>query len=175
MRYLKSDNPILALEFTQAFDALFQTGHSVALELLTKKILEPYGGLLWDGFRSDAPKELRSTEPSNLSKLIEALERSLLEPCVRSSTAQLNKLIADDFLEFGKSGKVYNKQDCIKPDENLRKFAVNDFKIKELSKDVMLATYKTTEDGIASLRSSIWKRYGDEWKMIFHQGTKYEV
>jgi hypothetical protein len=40
---------------------------------------------------------------------------------------------------------------------------------------VTLATYKTTEDGIASLRSSIWQRYGDEWKMIFHQGTKCEV
>ena len=37
------------------------------------------------------------------------------------------------------------------------------------------AGYKTTEDGIASLRSSIWQRYGDEWKMIFHQSTKCEV
>lgn len=41
--------------------------------------------------------------------------------------------------------------------------------------DVTLAIYKTTEDGIASLRSSIWQRYGDEWQMIFHQGTKCEV
>lgn len=46
IRYLKSDNPSLALEFTQAFEDLFQTGHPAALELLVKKILEPYGGLL---------------------------------------------------------------------------------------------------------------------------------
>jgi hypothetical protein len=110
-----------------------------------------------------------------LPKSIEALERSLLDFSVRQSTGQLNKLIADDFLEFGSSGKIYNKQDCIKPDETSRKFVVSDFKINELSKDVTLATYKTTEDGIASLRSSIWQRYGDEWKMIFHQGTKCEV
>jgi hypothetical protein len=77
--------------------------------------------------------------------------------------------------EFGSSGKVYNKQDCIKLDDIPRKFVVSDFKINELSKDVTLATYKTTEDDIASLRSSIWQRYGDEWKMIFHQGTKCEV
>jgi aminoglycoside 6'-N-acetyltransferase len=175
IRYLKSDNPDLALEFTQAFEGLFQTGDSAALELLAKKILEPYGGLFWNGFRSDAPKESRITESGILPKLIEVLEQSLLDSCVRQSTGQLNKLIADDFLEFGSSGKVYNKQECIKPDETSRKFAVSEFKIKELSKDVTLATYKTTEDGIAALRSSIWKRYGDEWKMIFHQGTKCEV
>ncbi len=175
IRYLKSDNPDLALEFTQAFEGLFQTGHSAALELLVKKILEPYGGLFWNGFRSDAPKESRITEAGILPKLIEALEQSLLDPYVRQSTGQLNKLIADDFLEFGSSGKVYNKQDCIKLDDIPRKFVVSDFKINELSKDVTLATYKTTEDDIASLRSSIWQRYGDEWKMIFHQGTKCEV
>ena len=110
-----------------------------------------------------------------MPKSIEALERSLLDSSIRQSTEQLGKLIADDFLEFGSSGKIYNKQDCFKPDEYPRKFVVSDFKIKELSKDVTLATYKTTEDGIASLRSSIWQRYGDEWKMIFHQGTKCEV
>ncbi|RUR14223.1 GNAT family N-acetyltransferase [Legionella sp. km772] len=175
IRYLKSDNPDLALEFMQAFQGLFQTSNSAALELLVKKILDPYGGLFWNGFRSDAPKESRINEAGILPKSIEALERSLLDSSVRQSTEQLNKLIADDFLEFGSSGKVYNKHDCIKPDEYPRKFVVSDFKIKELSKDVTLATYKTTEDGIASLRSSIWQRYGDEWKMIFHQGTKCKV
>lgn len=175
IRYLKSDNPDLALEFMQAFEALFQTGNSAALELLVKKILDPYGGLFWNGFRSDAPKESRINEAGILPKSIEALERSLLDSSIRQSTEQLGKLIADDFLEFGSSGKIYNKQDCIKPDEYPRKFVVSDFKIKELSKDVTLATYKTTEDGIASLRSSIWQRYGDEWKMIFHQSTKCEV
>ncbi|SPM44703.1 Uncharacterised protein [Orientia tsutsugamushi] len=175
IRYLKSHNPDLALEFTQALESLFQAGHPAALELLVKKILDPYGGLFWNGFRSDAPKESRINEASILPKSIEALERSILDSSVRQSTEQLGKLIADDFLEFDSSGKVYNKQDCIKPDETSRKFVVSDFKIKELSKDVMLATYKITEDGIASLRSSIWQRYGDEWKMIFHQGTKCEV
>jgi hypothetical protein len=103
------------------------------------------------------------------------LEQSLLDSSVRQCSEQLNKLITDDFLEFGSSGQVYNKQDCLKPDDNLRKFSVSDFSIKELSKDVMLATYKTTEDGVISLRSSIWKIYGDEWQMIFHQGTKCEI
>ncbi len=54
IRYLKNDNPELATEFTNAFASLLQTGDSVSLTLLVKKILTPYGGLLWDGFSSDA-------------------------------------------------------------------------------------------------------------------------
>jgi len=107
--------------------------------------------------------------------LIQQLEQSLLDHSVRQSPEQVNKLIADDFVEFGSSGQVYHKQNCIKPDENPRKFVVSDFKVKELSKDVMLATYKTTEDGAAALRSSVWRRHDDAWQMIFHQGTKCEV
>lgn len=175
IRYLKNDNPDLAVDFTKAFESLFQTGSSVALESLTNIILAPYGGLFWDGFKSDAPKNFRIAEASPLPKLIEALERSLLDPSVRQSAEQLNKLIADDFVEFGSSGELYNKQDCIKLEESSRKFSVSDFNIKELSKDVMLATYKTIEDGAVSLRSSIWKQYGDEWQMTFHQGTTARV
>jgi RimJ/RimL family protein N-acetyltransferase len=113
-------------------------------------------------------------QTSAVPKLIQQLELSLLDSSVRKSPEQLNKLIADDFLEFGSSGKIYNKKDCLEPDEKPRKFEVSDFKVKELSKDVMLATYKTIEDGAVSLRSSIWKQYGDEWQMIFHQGTKVQ-
>jgi GNAT superfamily N-acetyltransferase len=69
IRYLKSDNPDLALEFTQAFESLFQTGHSVALELLVMKILEPYGGLFWNGFRSDASKKAKILKPVLLKEL----------------------------------------------------------------------------------------------------------
>jgi hypothetical protein len=171
IRYLKNDNRELAFEFTQAFTGLFQTGHSDALELLVKKILEPYGGLFWHGFRSDAPKGSRISQSDILSKCIEALEKSLLDPVVRQSPDQLNQLIADDFVEFGSSGKVYTKQDCIRPDEIVRNFVISEFKLKELSNDVMLATYKIDENGLISLRSSIWKRYGDDWKIVFHQGT----
>jgi hypothetical protein len=87
----------------------------------------------------------------------------------------MNKLITDDFLEFGSSGMFYNKLNYLEPDQSPRGFTVSDFKISELSKDVSLARYKITEDGTASLRSSIWKRYGDECQMVAHQDRKYEV
>lgn len=57
IRHLKSDNPVLALEFSRCFELLFQTGNTAGLESLVQKVLAPYGGLLWDGFRADAPEE----------------------------------------------------------------------------------------------------------------------
>jgi len=114
-------------------------------------------------------------QTSAISNLIKQLELSLLDSKVRQSKEQwnklINKLIADDFIEYGRSGKTYNKNDCFEIDENHRIAEVIDFKIKELSKEVILASYKTTENGLVTMRSSIWKKFGDDWKMIFHKGT----
>ncbi len=57
MRLLKTDNPDLTTEFNQSFENFFKTGDTLGIENLVQKILAPYGGLLWDGFKSDAPAE----------------------------------------------------------------------------------------------------------------------
>ena len=59
IRYLNQDNPDLAKEFTNSFKILFETGDSNALDKLVRKILTPFGGLLWDGFKLESPKEWR--------------------------------------------------------------------------------------------------------------------
>ena len=115
-------------------------------------------------------REQISTHTEKLSQLIQKLELSLLDQSVRQSKNQLNQLIADDFVEFGKSGKQ-NILDSL-PSEKTRTFNMIDFKIKELSQDVVLALYKIIENDTVSLRSSIWKQYSDAWRIIFHQGTK---
>lgn len=116
------------------------------------------------------------SEVDTLHQVIQQLELSLLDPVTRRSADYLNKHIADEFVEFGASGKIYNKQDVIEslPFEKERKFTVEDFSVKALSQDVVLATYKIIGDDatVASLRSSIWKRIDGEWQMVFHQGTK---
>lgn len=110
----------------------------------------------------------------SLADVIEYLELSLLNPSVRESSEQIITLLADDFLEFGSSGKIYHKSDCIVPDEKLRNFSVSNFAVKELAPNVILATYITKEDEILTLRSSIWKLDGAAWQMVFHQGTKVQ-
>ncbi|KTC84369.1 MULTISPECIES: DUF4440 domain-containing protein [Legionella] len=108
-----------------------------------------------------------------MNQTIYELELSLLTPTVRQSKAKLNNLLADNFLEFGSSGKIYNKEYQLNslPSEEQKKFFVEDFTTIELMPQVILATYKVTINTQKSLRSSLWKFNGKNWQMIFHQGT----
>lgn len=60
IRLFKDDNPNLASKYTQGFNDLFQSSETEGLEFVVKEILDPFGGFLWDGFRSDAPKEWKN-------------------------------------------------------------------------------------------------------------------
>ncbi|WP_039458420.1 nucleotidyltransferase domain-containing protein [Candidatus Jidaibacter acanthamoebae] len=56
LRYLEKDNSNIAYEYSHAFEKAFQGGDVQDLKNLVTKLLAPYGGLLWDGFRFDIPK-----------------------------------------------------------------------------------------------------------------------
>lgn len=105
-----------------------------------------------------------------MEQLIYELETSLLNPSTRKSVEKLNELIANDFVEFGSSGRVYTKEDILKylPIEEHLDLTVEDFIVKELAQNVMLATYRLK----GCLRSSIWKNTNGKWQMVFHQGTR---
>lgn len=118
---------------------------------------------------------------NNLQKIIYDLETKLLKPEIRSSSKDLDSLLADDFMEFGSSGEIYNKKEIL---ERLPKdtevspvqFVVSDFQVKELSENVVLATFKTDKissdkNHVFALRASIWKKTNGNWQMIYHQGT----
>ncbi|MCW8405308.1 nuclear transport factor 2 family protein [Legionella pneumophila] len=106
-------------------------------------------------------------------KLIYELEISLLNPQTRRSITQLKLLIADEFIEYGASGLIYNKNDLLDslPEEEPKSYLVNNFSVLELSSEVMLATYKVTVTSKSSLRSSLWQYKHNRWQMVFHQGT----
>lgn len=110
---------------------------------------------------------------------IRSLELRLLEPEVRRSVEILDQLLADDFMEFGSSGRVYRKQDLLDqpPNESENQYSIQDLLVRGLSDEVVLATYRLTRTKIGSAtpehsrRSSIWKYEGGGWRLIFHQGT----
>ena len=114
----------------------------------------------------------------DLSNLIYSLEIELLRPEVRSSSKRLDELLADDFREFGESGKRYTKQDVLTSLSNPAgvTFAVSEFRARELVPGIVLATYqveKKSDTGTSSksLRSSLWQKRDGRWQMVFHQGT----
>lgn len=121
---------------------------------------------------------------NDLSELIYKLEGELLKSDVRKSAERISNYISDDFIEFTSHGKEYHYKhgDVYQDKDNDTKlnWEIKDFKIKQLSNECVLATYKVVkhdeidEDNKYSLRSSIWKLQKDKWKMIFHQGTLTE-
>lgn len=111
---------------------------------------------------------------TNVIEHIKDLELSLLSRNTKLSPLELNHLISDDFIEFGVSGKIYNKEDVINdlPNETPRTFSVENLEIKLLSDDIAMSIYHIHESNISSLRSSLWKKNGNIWQLFFHQGTK---
>lgn len=123
--------------------------------------------------------EIRRTVDGSLSKELQELEEWMLQPEFRQSVHEIEKLLADDFIEFGSSGQIYTKQQVL--DElslgATDEWTLGDFNLKSLAPDVALVTYRAyrfdgeNHRGTASLRSSIWKLNQGRWQVVFHQGT----
>lgn len=115
----------------------------------------------------------------DVAELLEALERRLLDPEVRRSSEAVGALLADDFTEHGASGRVYDKRGVMAAiaEELPAHFVVSGLRVRSLGAGVALVTYAllrtVAADGATdrSLRSSLWRRGREGWRLVFHQGT----
>ena len=115
----------------------------------------------------------------DLSEHLRKLEASMTKPEIRRSPEQLGRLLADDFREFGGSGRVFNKGQIIEALQNQPPLELwlDEFQVKCLSADLALVTYRgrckfpDSEKVSHSLRSSIWRKREGRWEVVFHQGT----
>jgi hypothetical protein len=85
----------------------------------------------------------------------------------------LMSLIAADFVEFGRSGRIWDR-DSIRSllegpavESTSIDFVADRFEVAELLDGVALVTYRSPRVN----RSSIWLRRGGRWQLRFHQGT----
>jgi hypothetical protein len=120
-------------------------------------------------------------ETKTTANLLYELETALHKKEVRSSPQALAALLADDFIEFGSSGRIFARAailEALKNESVDQPIQVEDFQVRELSPEIALVTYiasRTAPYGsisVRALRSSLWKREGEVWRMIFHQGTR---
>ena len=101
-----------------------------------------------------------------------------------SSIEELSALIDDNFYEIGQSGKTWNKGKVIEYFNQQRSstkkpcvVTMEDENFVTVDKYVVLITYtfKQTDTSSnfsrSSRRSSLWKKQGERWVMLFHQGT----
>jgi hypothetical protein len=117
---------------------------------------------------------------TELERLLQSLEEHLLEPTTGKDAAQLEKLLCDDFVEFGACGGVFDKRSILVAlsSEVPALYTISEFNLLAVSEDTALVTYRlsqrATPSGVPteSLRSSSWRNVCGQWKMFFHQGTR---
>jgi hypothetical protein len=116
---------------------------------------------------------------SSLAEQLLEYEKKLLDPVLRRNPEQLASLLADDFVEFGGSGRTYDKNQVLyRLGRQLpAQLTIDEFRVVELAPDAALVTDRARAESADrraekySLRSSIWLQRAGKWKMIFHQGT----
>ena len=114
-------------------------------------------------------------EKNDIEKLYE-LEESLWKSETRFNEEYMRTIMAKDFFEFGRSGKIYSIDESLTASyqEIGAKLPLKDFAIHEIDEKVVLITYiSEVQYGEIEIgnRSSLWLKNEDGWKLKFHQGT----
>ena len=98
------------------------------------------------------------------------LELRLLEPAVRRDRATLERLLDPDFREVGASGQQWDLEGILAEltTETGTPPAARNVQARHVTDDVVLVTYVCAD----ALRSSLWRRRPDGWRLLYHQGTQ---
>jgi hypothetical protein len=112
-------------------------------------------------------------------EIIIEMELKLLDKNIRNNKSELKKYISKEFIEYGVSGKIYSYDDTLNllsNEEEQIKYKILAMDAKILSDNIILVLYiiemNKENEIIITNRSSIWKKENNDWKIIFHQGTK---
>ncbi len=107
------------------------------------------------------------------------LEESLWRPETRFDRAYMDRILAPDFFEFGRSGRIYQRADTLNtpPEPFNTKLPLENLTVRLIDANVAQVTYVsrvTYAQVLVSHRSSIWSRTDTGWQIRFHQGTPVE-
>lgn len=120
------------------------------------------------------------TRAEDITLHLRGSEEALLDPAVRRDRTRVGELLADDFVEFGSSGRMWTRNEILDllAGETHEPIHMADFECALLAEDVALITYRASRTDalrgirISSLRSSIWTKKPGGWRLRFHQGTR---
>lgn len=116
---------------------------------------------------------------SDLEDELRALEESLWRAETRFDDTLMEQIFAADFCEFGRSGRIYTRQQMFFGQDDLPEIhatlPLREFRVRPLSDDIVQVTYVSEVLYGGQLergnRSSIWRRCKAGWELCFHQGT----
>ena len=104
-----------------------------------------------------------------------SLEEGLWHAETRFDRAWMEGILAPGFFEFGRSGRVYSREDTLGMAARPIDARLEDVSVRSLSADIAQVTYTSVEtykgEEQAANRSSVWLRTEDGWRLLFHQAT----
>ncbi|UYK79837.1 nuclear transport factor 2 family protein [Xanthomonas sacchari] len=113
-----------------------------------------------------------------VQRALVALELELLEPAVRASAARVAELLDDAFVEFGASGRRFDKPavQALAAESGAFRYCAFDIDVQLLEPELAHLRYRSERSGGGelprqALRSSLWRYRDGQWRMLFHQGT----
>ncbi len=122
----------------------------------------------------------RVTDPKLLPILEELRER---EPIFHrrefgTTRADFDSMMAPEFWEIGASGQRYSREYILDILETRMAhpytdvWEASDFFCQQLAESVYLLNYNLVQDRTRKTRrTTIWRRSGSAWLIVFHQGT----
>jgi ribonuclease HI len=104
---------------------------------------------------------------------VEALERELLRPDVRSDIGRTGVLLHPEFTEIGTSGRLWTRDAMMmsleeSPGSHMELELIS---VDRIGAEAILLVYRSHSREGAALRSSLWVLDGGQWRLRFHQGT----
>lgn len=121
-----------------------------------------------------------STETGMAADAVQAAiagERRLLEPAVRASEELLRELLHPEFVEFGTSGRKWDRTAIVAalrrgPERSdASALSVSRMAGVELAPGLVHLTYMSDDNGRRAHRSSLWCLTEQGWRLYFHQAT----
>ena len=109
------------------------------------------------------------------------LELSLWHAATRFDRTLMDATFSPDFLEFGRSGRRYSRDELLPVESNRQTIdaSLHNLAARPLSADLALVTQFSELRHPGAIewanRSSIWDRSSGRWQLRFHQGTPCEA
>ena len=136
-----------------------------------------------DGGEVSAPMEPTFETEPRLAGVLEALRaREPLFHREEVGIAHEDRLraTAPDFWEVGASGRRYGRAHVLDTLERRYRvpvrdvWHVEDFQVREIAGNTYLATYTLFQHERVTRRATLWRASGDDWVILYHQGTMVE-
>jgi hypothetical protein len=130
-----------------------------------------------------ADQGVQPIDPANHDVLNELIKREPIfhRPEFGTTRQDFENMTIDTFWEVGASGRRYSRKYVMdtlelrhsQPHEDI--WETLDFHCLEIAPNNYLVTYTLIQEERVTRRSTIWRRCGTDWKIVYHQGTIVET